>query len=161
MKRLFIFVLLAVGSMYLHARVTFSESRVNYWLVNHSVRFMQGDQSACDDYDSDVEVTLTAEGRRGRWEVEGGKDEICGYMKQASAAFIVLQASTESVLSNVKIEAGGFPWTKARVSFKETTTVRVKGMPSMTIESNDTVLLARTFTGVKIKSLESKSEGWW
>lgn len=72
MKRLFIFVLLAIGSMYLHSRYTFSAPSAQRWVLSHTARAMQGDQSACDDFDSAVEVTLTARGRRGRWEVEGG-----------------------------------------------------------------------------------------
>jgi hypothetical protein len=159
MKRLLLLLLIALGAFYAHARVSFAEPRVVNWLINHSARAMGGESSACDDYADDMEVNLVAEGRRGQWEVEGGKDEMCGYLKQAAAAFTVLQASTESQFDSVTIERGGFPWMSARVKYTQRTTVQAARLPAMTVESEDTLVLVRTLSGIKIKSVASRSAG--
>lgn len=155
------FVLLALACVlyYAYARNSFSETRVTSWLMDHSVRAMSGDTNACHDYTDDLEVTLTAQGQRGRWEVEGGKDEMCGYLRQAAAGFTVLQASTNTQFEDVRVERGGFPWTKAKVSYTQRTSVRAGSIPTMTIESEDTVELVRTMAGTKIRSIQSHATG--
>lgn len=120
---------------------------------------MSGDTTACDDYTDDVEVVLTAEGRRGRWEVEGGKNELCGYLRQAAAAFTVLQASTNTRFDDVRIERGPFPWMRARVTYTQVTSVSAGGIPPLEIESRDVLELQRGLTGLKIRSVESASTG--
>src|SRR4029077_4185928 len=89
--------LLGLGAVYYaHGAHTFSQSSVQSWIADHEAREMSGSYSACNDYADDVEVSLTSERTKWRWEVEGGKEEICGYIKQNAAALTVLQASTES-----------------------------------------------------------------
>jgi hypothetical protein len=147
------------GAFYVHAKVSFSEPRVMAWVADHSAKAMSGDTAACDDYTDDMEVTLTAEGARGRWEVEGGKDEMCGYMKQAAAAFIVLQASTHSQFDQIRVTPSGFPWLSAKVEYVQRTTVSAGNIPAMTVESEDSLVLVRTLSGMKIKAVESRSSG--
>ena len=158
MKKL---VLLAVlfGGYYLHGRTTFSEAHVMNWLGKHEAAAMSGDPAACEDFTDDLQVSLTAEGTRGRWEVEGGKNEICGYLKQSAAALTVLQASTNADFSDVKIVREGFPWTAARVSYRQRTAIRAERVPETTVTSEDALVLVRTPSGLKIKSLESSSAG--
>jgi hypothetical protein len=151
-------LLLAVfGAFYAHARFSFAEPRVMSWVGNHSAKAMSGDNSACDDYTDDVAVALTSKATGGTWEVEGGKDEICGYLKQAAAAFTVLQASTHSEFDQVRIVRSGFPWLSAKVSYVERTTVQAGPLPTMLTTSEDALVLVRTFAGIRIKSIESKA----
>lgn len=157
-KKIVLLGLLA-AAFYVHARVSFGDARVMSWLAGHTARAMSGEREACDDFTDDVEVTLLAQGRRGHWEVEGGKDEICGYYKQGSAALTVLQASTNTQFDDLTVVRSSFPWRSATVSFVSRTSVNVRGAPPTTIESEDTVTLVRTLSGIKIKSLESRSTG--
>lgn len=158
MRKLFLLALACVA-YYAHARFSFSEGRVQSWLAGHSVRAMSGEGNACDDYTSDVQVSLVAQGARGRWEVEGGKYEMCGYLKQASAAFTVLQARTHTRFNDLQVRPGGFPWTTAKVTYTSQTSVSASHIPTLTVESEDTVVLVRTLSGTKIKSYESRSTG--
>lgn len=158
MKKLLLLVLACVA-YYAHARYTFTEEQVTRWLAQHTARAMGGEKEACDDYTDDVEVSLLAHGRRGHWEVEGGKNEICGYLKQAAAAMTVLQASTRLEFDSVKVTRDGFPWRTARVQVVQRMAVSAANIPSTEVRAEDELVLVRTFGGLKIRSLQSKSTG--
>lgn len=156
MKKLFLFLVLVVAYL-VHAKTSFSEPRVTKWLLDHEAKAMSGDMAACDNYTDDVEVTLMAQGRKGRWEVEGGKNELCGYLKQAAAALTVMQASTQSEFTDFEIVRSSFPWITAQVKYREITHIRIHGMRPFTVTNEDSLILVRTLKGLKIKKLESKS----
>lgn len=158
MKKIVLLVAL-FAAFYLHARTSFSESHVTNWLSKHVTRAMSGDLAACDDFADNMEVALTAEGRRGRWEVEGGKNEMCGYLKQSAALLTVLQARTSSQFEDIRVVPSDFPWMSARVTYKQRTDVDVQRLPRLAIESEDELVLVRTFSGIKIKSVQSTSTG--
>lgn len=143
MKKIILLVTL-LFAFYAHARFSFDEHNVTSWLLKQPVEAISGEASACDAFADDVDVTPTAEGRRGRWEVEGGKREMCGYLKQSSALFIVLQASTNTEVDQVKVEPAGFPWMSAQVQYTQRTTIRARGIPITELVSDDTVVLVRT-----------------
>jgi hypothetical protein len=91
--------------------------------------------------------------------VEGGKEEICGYLKQSSAALTLVQARTQTDFEDVRITRGGFPWTSARVQYTQRTSVQAGPLPSLTIVSEDSMVLARTGSGLRIRELHSQSSG--
>lgn len=155
LKKLFVLAAL-LAAFYAHARFSFAEPRVMSWVGQHSAKAMSGDTSACEDYTDDVQVALTADQKAGTWEVEGGKAEICGYLKQAAAAFTVLQAATNTQFDELRVVRSGFPWLSAEVSYVQRTTVRAGNVPVMTSVSEDSLVLVRTLSGIKIKSIESK-----
>jgi hypothetical protein len=156
-KRLITISIALFAAFYAHSKIVFSESNVMSMLTRHNTKALSGDSAACDDYANDVAVELTAEDHRGRWEVEGGKDELCGYLKQASAALTVLQASTSSEFTDVSISRSGFPWTTATVKYTERTVVSAAHVPEFTSVSHDEMKLARSFTGLKIIAVRSTS----
>lgn len=158
MKKLTIFLLL-LAAFYAHARTTFAEKHVVSWLLENSNKYLTGDSSVCNNYADDVEVNIIAKAPRGTWQVEGGKAEVCGYLRQSAAAFIVMQASINTEFSNVRIQPESFPWLKATVSYTEETTIQIPGVGPVKSVSKDTVALVRTFSGLRIKSLESRSTG--
>lgn len=83
---------------------------------------------------------------------------MCGYLRQASAAFIILHASTNTQFDSLQIERGGFPWTTAQVKYHYKATMQADRIPTMTVDGNDTLILSKSiFSGLKIKSMESKS----
>lgn len=159
MKRVIMYALIGGAVFYAHARISFAEPKVMSWLMSHSTRAMSGDTTACDDYTDDVEVVLTASGRSGRWEVEGGKNELCGYLRQAAAAFTVLQARVDTRYEDIEITPASFPWMDASVSYTQITDVRVGGLPPVTIETVDTLTVRRGLAGLKISAVESESTG--
>ncbi len=159
MKKLILLTLTALAAFYAHGRLLFAEPKLASWLVQQSAKAMSGESSACDAYADDLQVTLSADGRRGKWEVEGGKEEMCDYLKQAAAAFTVLQARTHSEFDDIRIVRDGFPWTSARVSYTQRMTVQANGLPATTVTGEDDLVVVRTLSGLKIKTIESRSRG--
>jgi hypothetical protein len=154
MKHLLFILAICLGGFYIQSRMAFSESHVMRWISEYNNKAITGDSTVCDDFTNDAEVNILAETGQGHWEVEGGKDEMCGYLRQASAAFIVLQAQFDSL----HIERGGFPWTTAQVKYHYKATMQADRIPTMIVDGNDTLILSKgIFSGLKIKSLESKS----
>jgi len=139
---------------YAYSAHSFSEGSVRSWLANHEAREIGGSESACDDYADDVEVALTADSAKGTWDVEGGKDEICGYIKQASAAYTVLQAQVHTSFDDVTIERGGFPWRTAIVKYTQAAEINAARV-SLASTSHNEVTLKRTFGGFRITRLQA------
>lgn len=156
--KLLIWPLLLVVAWIGHGRLMFTESRLMPMLSAHAAQVYAGDTRACELYTDDVQVEILAEDRQGRWEVEGGKDEVCGYLRKAGAAFALLDANIHTEFSEVALQRKGFPWTEATLNYTETVTVQAAKLPAMTVVSRDELTLVRTLTGVKIRVIRSHSE---
>ncbi len=154
--KLLIWPLLLVAAWIGHGRLMFTESRVMPLVTQNTMQVFSGDNKACDFYTDDVQVDLESDQRAGRWEVEGGKDELCGYLRKAAAAFVLLDAQVHTEYSDVKLERKGFPWTEATLHYTEHVTVQTDKLPTMTFTSDDELILVRTLTGVKVRSVHSR-----
>jgi hypothetical protein len=156
-----ILVALVFGGFYLSGRQQFSEAHVRKFLLDQTVNVFQGNnETACDTFADDVEVTIDDRSPQGRWEVEGGKDEVCGYIKQASASFVVLGAQVNTILDNLEIRRSGFPWMTAELAYRQKTSIAAGGgapIPPMTAVSEDRMTVKRTLDGLRITRLEARS----
>lgn len=81
MQHLMIVLVIGLGLFYIQSRMAFSESHVMRWIAEYNNKAIAGDSTVCDDFTDDVEVNIFAETLQGHWEVEGGKDEMCGYLR--------------------------------------------------------------------------------
>ena len=135
----------------------FSQGSLQSWIANHDTREWSGSDSACEDYADDVEVSVLAEGLKGRWEVEGGKEEICGYIRKAAAAYTLLDAETSTRYEDLIIKRSGFPWHSAVVTFKQRTEIHAGPLPTMVSVGDEELTLKRTFGGLKIVHLQVNS----
>lgn len=131
-----------------------SSGQVEKFLAEHNALAMNDPVAACDHYSDDVDVFINHDTGNGNWEVEGGKDEICGYMKQSQAALTVLQANTSGHFENLKVTTG-FPWHTARASYDEINTVQMRSMGSLTSKTREDIQIKRTLTGLQIISVNS------
>ena len=154
--KLLLWPLLLVAAWIGHGRLMFTESRVMPLVTQNTMQVFSGDNKACDFYTDDVQVDLESDQRAGRWEVEGGKDELCGYLRKAAAAFVLLGAQVHTEYSDVKLERKGFPWTEATLRYTEHVTVQADKLPTMNFTSDDELILVRTLTGVKVRSVHSR-----
>ncbi len=155
MKKILL-LLLCAGGFYLHGRQVFSETALTRWIGEQAALSMSGESEACAAYSEDVEVELVYDKPNSEWQVEGGKSEICGYLKQAAAALTVLQARTETSVENIQVKRSGFPWLSAELSYSTRTQVSAANIPTMVSLSDEVVTLKRGFTGLKITKLRSK-----
>ncbi|MDT9001983.1 hypothetical protein RQP53_22085 [Paucibacter sp. APW11] len=156
MKKIF-WALVLLGAWFAHGRLVFAEDRLVQWLGQHEGQIWSGDSKACEAYTDNVEVSIRSDEREGDWEVEGGKEELCGYYHKASAAFALLDASTHTEFSEVSVQRKGFPWTEAKLSYVARVTLQMPRLPDKHIVSHDQLTLVRTLQGLKIKSIESQS----
>ncbi|HLO93507.1 MAG TPA: hypothetical protein VK195_04260 [Burkholderiaceae bacterium] len=154
--KLLIGALLLVAAWLGHSRLMFTESRVMPLMTAHTLKVYEGDASACDFYADDVQVDIVQEMREGRWEVEGGKDEVCGFIRKAGAGLVLLDANVNTEFADISLERKGFPWTEATLSYTEHVTMSAERMPEVVFTSQDELVLVRTLTGVKIKAIHSR-----
>ena len=135
-----------------------SANNVEKFLAEHNALAMQDPVAACDNYSDDVKVFInhdTGNGNgNGAWEVEGGKNEICGYIKQSQAALTVLQANTSGHFENLTVKTG-LPWSKAHVSYDEINDVQMNTLGSIISKTHDVIAVKRTLTGLSIDSVNS------
>lgn len=127
------------------------------WLQTQQNLALNGGEGMCDAYADDVKVTMRMQTRRGDTTMDGGKEELCEYLKNASAAIRVTRPSLNINNELVSLEPAGFPWMSATVKVRQTSSMRMRGMPTMTEVSDSTYVLKRTFAGRKIASIDSES----
>ncbi|MEN6670299.1 hypothetical protein AAJP47_07980 [Psychrobacter sp. B38] len=131
-----------------------SPSHVEKFLNDHNTLAMNDPVAACDNYSDDVTVMINHRTPEGTWEVEGGKDELCGYMRQSQASLVVLQASTSGYFENMSVTTS-FPWRKAQASFDEINNVKVGSIGSISSKTHEILNIKRTLTGLQITSVTS------
>lgn len=131
-----------------------SSAHVEKFLVEHNTLAMNDPVAACDNYSDKVAVTINHKTADGTWEVEGGKNELCGYLKQSQAALVVMQANTSGHFENMNV-ISSFPWRKAHASYDEINTVSMGALGTISSTTNDNVDIKRTLTGLEIVSVTS------
>lgn len=131
-----------------------SSAHVEKFLVEHNTLAMNDPIAACDNYSDKVAVTINHKTADGTWEVEGGKNELCGYLKQSQAALVVTQASTSGHFENMDV-ISSFPWRKAHVSYDEINNVSMGTIGAISSTTHDDIEIKRTLTGLEIISFTS------
>lgn len=157
MRKLFWLGVLA-AAFYGHSRFVFSAPSMMSWLQKQDQMSMRGEDGMCDAYAADLTFEMRSRSAMGEMKVEGGKEELCDYLKDASAAFRATQASVNHNMELVSIDPSGFPWLSATVKARQTTTVRMRGAPAITEVAETTTVVRRTLSGQKIARIDSSSE---
>ena len=73
-----------------HAQWAFSESRTLRWIESHERAVFDMQEGVCKHFTHDVRVDIVAKTPKGEWQVEGGKEEVCDYVRAANAQVRVL-----------------------------------------------------------------------
>lgn len=157
MRKLFWLGVLA-AAFYGHSRFVFSEPGMMSWMQKQDQMMLRGEDGMCDAYASDLKVDMRSQTARGETQFVGGKQELCEYLKDASAAFRATNASVNNNMELLSIEPSGFPWLSATVKLRQSTTVRMRGLPAITEVAETTTVVRRTFNGREIASIDSSSE---
>lgn len=153
MKKI-VFVLLLSIAYYAHARTIFSESNLQKWVVESNLKAYSGDKAGCDVFAKDAVMRNVSND-----ETIEGRDNICNTLKITAAALTLGQGSLSSSFDGFQIKRSGFPWLEAEVTYTENATVTFPNLPPIQASSGQTIVVARTFSGLEIKSLtETVSE---
>lgn len=154
-------LLVVLFGYWLDGNRQFSESNVQKFLLDQAINTYKGNnETVCDTFSDGVEVDVIDRGPQGRWEVQGGKDQVCGYIRQASAAYMVLRAHMETSVEDLEIRRAGFPWRTAEISYRQKAVISTGSgppIPTFTAISDERITLQRTLGGLRITRLEAKS----
>lgn len=154
MKKL-IWVGLLAAAFYGHSRFVFSEPALMSWIQKQQQMDMHASDGFCDAYADDFAFEMRTRTPRGEMTVQGGKDEICEYIRDANAAMLVTQPSLSINTELLDVQRSGFPWLKATATVRQISTLRLRGAPAMTEVSESTMVLRRTFKGREFVSIDS------
>ncbi|WP_157538798.1 hypothetical protein [Hydrogenophaga flava] len=145
------------AAFYGHGWYVFSEPAVMGWLQTQQRKELKAEDGFCDSYASDLRVSMRSETARGVEALEGGKVEMCEYVKDAVATLRATQSSVNIDTDLVSVERSGFPWLGATVTVRQTSTVRMPRMPAFTEVGEYTYELTRTLNGRQIVSIDGSS----
>jgi len=158
MVKLFWVAVFALIGIYGSGYLSLSEGAANRFLNNMEELTMDGNAHAiCDLLADDMNVSIIDHTTGKDVKLNGGKEELCAQLKVAVPAMSLLKASTNVQRDNFVAKRELLhPWT-AQVSYSEkrTTNLQRAGVQRST-ESDDKLVLVKTFSGIKIQRLESE-----
>jgi len=159
-SKLFWLTAFALAGVYVTGYLSLSESSANAFLNSWEKLSLDGNAHAqCELLTDDFEVSIKDHTTPRDAHIEGGKEDFCAHIKTISAAMALLQPTTNVRRENfTATRSFAHPWT-ADVSYTEfrSTSIPRAGIQQNT-ESEDKLVLVKTFGGVKIQRLES--EAW-
>jgi len=158
MKKLVIVALLALSGIYGIGYVSLGETGAVRLLNDMLALTADGNgHGLCELYADDLQVNLNDHTAPKGGKFNGGKDEFCEYSKMTSAGVGVLKPTFHVERKDIAIKRDWLhPWT-AEVSYTESMTMTIpRANVTIKTESDDKLVLVRTFSGVKIRRLESE-----
>lgn len=96
---------------------------------------------------------------KGEWQLDGGRDHVCDYIKSANAFVRVLKPQVSAQTEMLSFERSGFPWMTATAKVQQTTTFSLVNGLTMSEQGEATYVLRRGFGGPQIAALTLRSEG--
>lgn len=145
------------AAFYGHGWYVFSEPAVMGWLQTQQRKELNAEDGFCDSYASDLRFSTSVESSQGLQDLEGGKTEMCEYVKDAAATLRATQSSVSIGTDLVSLNRSGFPWLGATVTVRQTSTMRMPRMPVFTEVGEYTYELKRTISGRQIVSVDGTS----
>ena len=166
MKAIFGLVLLA-ALYYAHGLYMFGETHLNAWFAENNEAVLNGKENACDDFSPDVQFNITQKTAEGDLLMEGGYNKLCdltrlsaegakGFEQLKSLGMPGVNMNTYTRVTSVDMSA--FPWLQATVKAHQATRITMGTNPPMVDEGDFTLLVERTYEGLKIKRLTGSSE---
>lgn len=148
-----------LGLFYGHAWWTLSEQRAQRWIEQHELAVLEQKEGVCKDFTFDTEVSVRAVHAKGEWQLDGGRDHVCGYIKSSNAFVRVLKPQLSTQTQVLSFERAGFPWMSATAKVQQTTTFTLVNGLTMSEQGEATYVLRRGLSGLQIAGLTLRSEG--
>ena len=148
-----------LGLFYGHAWWTLSEQRAQRWIEQHERAVLEQKEGVCKDFTFDTEVSVRAVHAKGEWQLDGGRDHVCGYIKSANAFVRVLKPQISTQTEVLGFERSGCPWMSATAKVRQSTTFTLINGMTMAEEGEATYVLRRGLGGLQIAGLTLRSEG--
>lgn len=148
-----------LAAFYGHSQWTLSQSRMLGWIEAHEQAVFAMKEGICSDFTYDVTVNIRAKHPKGEWQVDGGKVQVCGYVRAANAHVRVLNPAIETHTELVSLERSDFPWMSATVKVRHATTFALPGVRTLNEVGETTYVMRRTIKSMQIAELTSRSAG--
>ena len=158
MKKLLWLVGLVAG-FYGHSQWALSKSRTLGWIKAHEQAVFDMKEGVCNDFAFDVNVNIRASHPKGEWQVDGGKDYVCDYVRAANAHVRVLKPTIDTHTELVSLQRSRFPWMTATVKVRHATTFALPGVRTLNEVGETTYVLRRTIKSMQIAEMTSRSKG--
>ena len=158
MKKL-LWIVGLVAVFYGHSQWALSKSRTLSWIEQHEQAVLAMQEGVCQNFAYDVAVHIRARHAKGEWQVDGGKDQVCDYVRAANAHVRVLKPVIDTRTELVSLERSGFPWMSATIKVRQATTFSMPGLRTLSEVGETTYVLRRTIKSMQIADLSSRSEG--
>lgn len=156
MKKTLFLILAILFTSYGHARYHFADTQMLKWLNVMNDKALAGDETVCESLSEGMRFQVEQQGLKDVQSHAGGRDDYCRLLQASSAAFKAMQATTRTTITNLTVNRSMFPWVQAEVKYHQITTLSMPGMPVMALESDDVMVIERSFTGLKVSSVKSK-----
>lgn len=162
MRRLFVFIVLAVAGIYAVGHLALSESGVNALLAQIEEKAARADvDGVCALFDEHASISLDDRTPEGPMKLTGGKPELCAYLSQVLPLQLKMVTDTQIRRDDLKIQRDrSHPWS-ARVAYNEHRTVKFApgplGIAQSQMRSHDEMTVVSTLAGRKITRLNSVS----
>lgn len=159
MKKILIVAIVALAGIYITGYVAFSETSVNRYLDKMEAMTFRGEGEAlCELFDENFSAVLIDHLSGRGAEQKMNKEEMCKISVAAHLMYSALQVSSNVQRKEFAIKRDWLhPWT-ADVSYVELRSLSSPRGPLPSTESEDELVLVKTFSGTKIKRI--KSEVW-
>jgi len=144
---------------YRHFEEQFSVENIEGFLRTQIIDSYAGrDETACNAFSDDVEVTIAVHSPQGDETIKGGKEDICLFMRRAAAPFSASGAQAATALEGLEVNPSSFPWLTAEVRYLLRTSVTAPGnpVPLMTRVHESRATLRRGLSDIHISKLDAK-----
>lgn len=158
MKRILFLAVVALLGLYFTGRIKLGESGAVKYLAHSEALMNDGNaDELCDLLHDDLELTLKDHTAKPPKDLEGGKQELCDITHDAVTALGKIPHSMNVQWNDVEVKRSWLhPWT-SEVSYTEDRTMSIRGANvRISTTSENTMTLVHTFSGVKMRRIESE-----
>lgn len=158
MKKVLLIGLLILIWVYGSGYRAFTDANVNKVLNEWEDATRRGDAEAtCATFADDMTFALEEHTAESTVKHEGGKDELCAYVRKLLPAMVRAVSSTNVTRDNLTVTRSWLHCWTAEVSYTEHRTTGLASGLSVRTVSDDRLTLVKSFGGVLVRRLESVS----
>ena len=158
---------LLAAMYYAHGLYVFGETHLNAWFAESNEAAIAGKESVCDDFSPDVQFIITQKNAEGELLMEGGYNKLCELTRHSVEGAKGIEqlkslgmpgVNMNTYTRVISVDMSEFPWLQATVKAHQATQITMGTSPPVVDEGDYTLLVERTYQGLRIKRLTGTSE---
>jgi hypothetical protein len=159
MKRIFVLALLAAAGAFALGRVTLGEAGATRFLMKMENLMNEGKvDEICDLFHEDLEFRVVDHTGGGPKEKQGDKQSFCQIARESVDALSKVPHRMSVEVRDVTVKRDWkHPWT-SEIDYVEKRSITIQGANiTLNTESDDTIVLVQTLTGVKLRKVTAET----